>query len=412
MPSAFFTDPQILDGLRREPLGAHIDGFVHQLLDQDYSRHSGRHKLRLLRHLNHWLRRRRLGTTDLDEDRLAEFIRDRASRVSDQGGDRATLTHFLAQLRRVGAAPAQKPTVPRDARSHLEHSFAEYLSQERGLCQVTINGYLREVGLFIGQQSSWNNRSARRIRARDLNAFVLRRSRQVASKTLRTTVAALRFFCRFLLVRGDVTRDLSGAILAPANWQLTRVPKWLTVDEVERLLSHCDRRSEGGQRDFTVLLILARLGLRAGEVVSMTLDDIDWENGELLVRGKGSRLDRLPLPRDVGGALATYIHRWRPPSRSGRVFLCLNAPRQGFLGSQSIRAIVSSGLRRAGLNPPSRGAHLLRFTLAANILRQGGSLREVSELLRHRRSDTTAIYAKIDLNALRSIAPVWPGVGA
>jgi site-specific recombinase XerD len=156
------------------------------------------------------------------------------------------------------------------------------------------------------------------------------------------------------------------------------------------------------------LLLLARLGLRAGEVVGMTLDDLDWEAGELLVRGKGGRQDRMPLPGDVGKALATYLRRGRPPCGSRRVFICARAPRRGFTSSVAVCTIVRRALARAGLHPPSTGAHLLRHTLATEMLRRGASLTEIGEILRHRHPDTTAIYAKVDLEALRAVAPPWP----
>jgi len=159
-------------------------------------------------------------------------------------------------------------------------------------------------------------------------------------------------------------------------------------------------------------LLLARLGLRAGEVVGMTLDDIDWDAGELVVRGKGGRQDRLPLPRDVGQALATYVRHGRPPCASRRVFICAKAPRRGFTSSVAVCTIVRRALARAGLHPPSTGAHLLRHSLATEMLRRGASLAEIGEILRHRHPDTTAIYAKVDLRALRAVAPPWPGGAA
>jgi site-specific recombinase XerD len=300
--------------------------------------------------------------------------------------------------------------VPQDAKSRLERAFIEYLATERAVCQATIDNYLHEVTRFLGHQCAQRRLSPSQIKAKDLNAFVLRRGQKVGPKRVKLTVSALRSFCQFLRFRGDLKDDLAGAILTAPNWRLTVLPKSLTPSEVRRLLQQCNRRTAVGQRNFAIILTLARLGLRGGEVAAMTLDDIDWEAGELVVHGKGSRQERLPLPRDVGLAIATYLRRWRPRCVTRRLFVTVKAPIQGLKGQSSVGCIVRRALARAGLRPPMHGAHLLRFTLATNLLRGGGSLAEVGEVLRHRHPDTTALYAKVDLKALRTVATRWPGV--
>lgn len=319
------------------------------------------------------------------------------------------LQKFLAHLRKSGTVPTPAPLLPRDAKSRLERAFVDYLAKERGVCEATIDNYRHEVVRFLAHQYTRGSLSPLRIGAKDLNVFVLRRARQVGPRRAKLTVTALRSFCQFLRFRGDLTHDLSGAILTVPNWRLTSVPPSLAPHEVRRLLRQCDRRTRTGQRNFTILLILARLGLRASEIMLMTLDDIDWEAGEVVVRGKGSRHEHLPLPQDVGGAMATYLRRWRPRCPTRRLFVRLKAPIRGFRTYEAVSSIVKRALARAGLRPPTRGAHLLRFTLATNLLRRGGSLAEVAEILRHRHPDTTALYAKVDLRALRTVAPRWPG---
>ena len=225
-------------------------------------------------------------------------------------------------------------------------------------------------------------------------------------------LTALRAFFRFLRLRGETTVDLASSVLSVADWRRARVPQWIPAAQVKQILRHCDQQTVVGQRDYTIVLLLARLGLRAGEVVGMTLDDIDWDAGDLVVRGKGGRQERMPLPRDVGKALATYVRHGRPACASRRVFICAKAPRQGFTSSVAVCTIVRRALMRAGLHPPSQGAHLLRHSLATEMLRRGASLAEIGEILRHRHPDTTAIYAKVDFKALRAIAPPWPGAAA
>ena len=214
---------------------------------------------------------------------------------------------------------------------------------------------------------------------------------------------ALRSFFRFLYERGEIPTDLAASVLTVANWRLSDLPKFLEPEHVECLLGSCNRSAPTGRRDYAVLLLLARLGLRAGEVVHMTLDDIDWENGEITVRGKSLRHDRLPIPKDVGEALAGYLCH-RPRCSSRKVFLRIKAPRQGFVASSAIGDIVRRALVRAGLHPARKGCHLLRHTLAIKMLRGGASLAEIGEILRNELPRTTEIYTKVDVAALRALA--------
>jgi site-specific recombinase XerD len=224
-------------------------------------------------------------------------------------------------------------------------------------------------------------------------------------------VTALRSFLRFLLQRGEIDVDLAASVLTVADWRLSTVPKYLAAEEIERLLEALDRGTSTGRRDYAILLLLARLGLRAGEVVALELEDIDWRAGELNVRGKGLRHDRLPLLSEVGEALAAYLHTDRPKSPTRRVFLCMKAPCRGLAGPSTVTTIVRRALERAGLHPPTKGAHLLRHSLATGMLNHGASMAEVRELLRHRASATTEIYAKVDFSALRALAQPWPSIG-
>jgi site-specific recombinase XerD len=222
---------------------------------------------------------------------------------------------------------------------------------------------------------------------------------------------ALRSFFRFLRQRGDIRSDLVGAIPATTNWRLTGLPLSLGPKQVEALLDSCDQDTALGQRDYAILLLLARLGLRAGEVVALTLDDFDWDNGTLIVHGKGKRQERLPLPEDVGEAVANYLRGSRPHCASRRVFIRLHAPHRGFSSSVAIDDVVRRALARTGLDSEQKGAHLLRHSLATRLLGSGASLEQIAQLLRHAHPQTTEIYAKVDLQALRALAQPWPGGG-
>jgi site-specific recombinase XerD len=213
------------------------------------------------------------------------------------------------------------------------------------------------------------------------------------------------------LQRGLIDRDLAACVLTVANWRLASIPKYLTRDEIDRLLHTCDRTTAVGRRNRAILLLLARLGIRAGEVVTLELADLNWRVGEITVRGKGLRHDRLPLLTDVGEALAEYLHRDRPENPTRRVFLRMQAPRRGLAGPGTVSTVVRRALGRAGLRPPATGAHVLRHSLATGMLRHGASLTEIGQVLRHRTVSTTEIYAKVDVAALRALAHPWPGAG-
>ncbi len=222
---------------------------------------------------------------------------------------------------------------------------------------------------------------------------------------------ALRSFFRFLFQHGQTESDLSGAIPTVPQWRLAEVPKYLKPEEVERVVRGCQRDTPVAHRDHAIILLLARLGLRASEVIALELDDIDWRAGVLKVRGKGSSHDCLPLPADVGEAMAKYLRYHRPPCTTRRLFIRTKAPHQGFANPSSISTIVGRALKRAGLQPGFTGAHVLRHSLATGMLRSGASLDEIGEVLRHRAASTTEIYAKVDVRSLRSLALPWPTKG-
>jgi len=222
-------------------------------------------------------------------------------------------------------------------------------------------------------------------------------------------VTALRSFFRYLLHRGAIATDLAGCVPAVPNWSLSTLPRFLPAPTVEKLLKRCNRKTAVGRRNHAILLLLARLGVRAGEVINLSLDDIDWASGQITIHGKGGRSAPLPLPADVGTALAAYLRRDRPPSASRRVFLRHRAPLTGFANPSTLSSIVRRALQQAGIESAHMGAHVLRHSLATSMLRNGGSLDEIGELLRHQSPNTTAIYAKVDVAALHTLALPWPG---
>jgi site-specific recombinase XerD len=387
-------------------LSAHIDKFAELLADDGYTSQTVKTKTALVADLSHWLKQRRLPLAKLDEAGLKHF--QAHHRGSRGRGDVSTGRQLLEFLRRLEVIPALPQKVDRTALGQLTRDYERFLSSERGLAPATLISYLPIVRRFLTEHFGNEALCLQDLRPQDLHRFIVRQVPRGSRSYSKLMVTALRSFLRFLRQRGSIKTDLAAALFGVAHWRLSHLPKSLPPDQVERLLRCCDRGTASGGRDYAILLLLARLGLRGGEVLAMTLDDLDWERGEILVRGKGQRLERLPLPKDVGTALVHYLRQVRPACSTRKVFIRLKAPRRG-LRLSSICCVVRRALKRAGLNPDFKGAHLLRHSLATKMLRRGASLSEIGQLLRHRQPTTTQIYAKVDIKALRGIALPWMG---
>lgn len=387
-----------------------VPRFAARLAQCGYAKATTREYIRLVADFGRWLDRKAVSVADLDDRRLAEYLTHRRRRGFARRSHGTALQLLLRVLRDAGVAPpggtatvesGDMPSV------EMESAFTRYLVEERGVHASTRVSYVRVVRRFLSAHFRRRRADLGELRADDVSAFVVRETR-TRPNCIPVIVPALRVFLRWIHQRGSTEKNLAGCIPAVATWHLSTVPKSLPGEQVERLLQRCDRSTPSGRRDYAILLLLARLGLRAAEVVAMELGDLDWESGELVVRGKGGRQDRLPLPRRVGAAIAAYLRRGRPECSTRRVFIRARAPHRGFCSSVAVSNIVQRGLERAGLEPPRKGAHTLRHALACTMLRRGASLAEIGQILRHRSPDTTAIYAKVDIEALRTLALPWP----
>jgi site-specific recombinase XerD len=390
------------------PLASHVEGFAAQLSGKGYAQNTIHAKCNVLADLSRWLERRQLSLAALDEGRLRQFQVTRCRRIKAHRGDPATGQQILEYLRDRGDIAAAAQQIDRSPVACLTRDFEEFLHAERGLTRSTVVSYLPTVRCFLDERFGRGALRLDQLQPQDLHGFILREVQRVSRSQGKRAVTALRSFLHFLLQRGAIQTDLARTLPGVASWKLSHLPKSLSPEQVERLLACCDRSSPTGKRDYVILLLLARLGLRGGEVVAMTLEDLDWERGEIVVRGKGQRLERMPVPADVGAALAGYLCDVRPACTTRRVFIRMKAPLQGLAGPVAICCIVRRALQRAGLDPDFKGAHLLRHSLATNLLRRGASLGEIGQLLRHRQPTTTQIYAKVDITALRGIALPWP----
>lgn len=405
----FFKDPQTLLRLHEGPLGPYIESFAELLTDQGYARYSIRYQLRLVANFSRWLQQQRVTVNDLRPEHIGCYLQQRAQQRRIREGDAFALQRFLDILRQEGVMPEKKaPTVPTPAEL-LADKFRSYLRQERTLAQTTVTFYLEFISRFLQDRFTDGEVDLSVLCAVDIVGFVQRQAVCLHPKRAKVMTTALRCFLQYARYRGDIKLDLAAAVPTVANWTQASIPRFLSSDQVELVLAHCNRQTAIGRRDYAILLLLARLGLRAGEVASLTLDDIDWEAGHITILGKGGQQSQMPLPVDVGEAIAAYLKDGRPAVTSRRLFLRERAPIDGFRTQMGVGSVVKHALARAGIDSPHKGAHLFRHTLATRMLGEGASLAEIGELLRHRSPQTTTIYAKVDLTSLHALALHWPG---
>jgi site-specific recombinase XerD len=388
------------------PLEAFAPGFAAELERLGYSPIGATLQLRLMARLSRWLESQGLGAAGLMVDVVERFLAERrAAGYRDYVTARATAP-LLRFLRGLGVAPPSVPRVSTTAAEVLLERFGDYLSVERAVTAETVEGYVHAVRPFLAGLGGDGELDLRGLTAARVTAFVVARCPRQSRGAAKMTVTALRSLLGFLHVEGLIEHSLVGAVPSAASWRLSGLPRALEPDQVRRLLACCDRCTVAGRRDFAILVVLARLGLRAGEVAGLRLDDVDWRAGELVVVGKGRRAERLPLPVDVGEAITTYLTDGRPATAQDRcLFVRVKAPHRG-LTTGGITQVVVSAAKRADLGQIH--AHRLRHTAATEMLRAGAPLAEIGQLLRHRTPLTTAIYTKVDRERLRELARPWP----
>lgn len=387
------------------PLASHADGFYSWLIDcRFYAPLTAVGHLRLMAHVSRWLLSQGLDAAALTDDLLLEFVAARRAGYCNLRTLRA-LAPLVAYLRQVGVTPAP---VSAPAPVDLLQSFRCYLTVDRRLVTGSVDNYVQNARRFLAFCADQGVADLTAVKADQVSGFVLSERARRPSGSARHAVTPLRALLRFGQLRGITSADLALAVPRAASRRGAGLPRSLPPRDVTRLLASCDRRTSRGRRDYAMLLILSRLGLRAGELAALCLDDVDWRAAEIDIPGKRGRRERMPLPDDVGQALVGYLRRGRPETGDRRLFVRLDAPRTG-LSSGAVTAVVQTAGRRAGV--AVTGAHQLRHTVAVELLRAGAPMSEISELLRHRRPATTAIYAKVDLRALGSLARPWP-VGA
>ncbi len=396
------------------PMAAHLEPWVSSLIDKQYAAAVVFVKARHAVAFDLWLDGQRVELEDLSEIHLTQY-QDRRRRVrrpvraATRQQERRELVHLLHDLREQGLCPAALvDTTPAD---DLAASFGHHLLHQQGLADSSIERYRTVAWQFLTERYGSGAVDLSTIGAVDVIGFVQRQAKRLQPPAVKCVVKGLRSFLRYAQYRGDVAPELVAAVPAVASWACTpTLPKAIAAEHAQRAIDSCDLDTAIGLRDRAVLLLLARLGLRAREVIALQLEDCDWDRGHLLILGKGRRECVVPMPVDVGEAIAAYLERGRPTCKDRHLFLRSMAPVCGFLqGSDGIGSIVRYALRRAKIEAPHSGSHQFRHALAVRMLQGGASLPEISEVLRHRSPQSTSIYARVDIQALRSLAVAWPG---
>jgi integrase/recombinase XerD len=393
------------------PLAAYLSPFAKSLSFQGYSQRHLLREVMLAARFVQWINETRVVSNCVTSEDTSRYLRYRHRRRRANRGDAVALSRFIAFLRDKRVIPAEKgqPT-QLTAAERSAQAYGRYLREDRALATATIINYVPFIRDFLKDRFGNGPVQLSRLRAGEVARFVQSRVLRLHLLRAKLMTTALRSFFQYARFRGKVTLDLAAAVPIVANWSMTSIPRAIAPGQIRQLLASIDRHTAIGRRDYAILLLLARLGLRSGEVASLELEDVDWSAGHLSVLGKRGQRSEMPLPADVGKAIAAYLRHGRPRSISRRIFLRVKAPICGFRGACGVGSIVRHRLQRARINAPTRGAHQFRHGLATEMLREGASLAEIGAVLGHRHPDTTRIYTKVDLTALHTLAQPWPGV--
>ena len=391
------------------PLVPYLDSFARTLDEQGFKRHLLGRQIRVAANFSKWLQAEEVVAWDVTDEHARRFFEHSARQQSVRRGEFATLRRlmdFLGQLGVIRPLPEHEEATPIQ---QAVGAFATYLREERGLSEKTLIQYCPFIERFLSERFDHGLVEFAALRAVDVIGFVTQQAARLSPARAKAATTALRSFLRYLRHCGAIQLDLAAAVPTVPNWSMTGIPRAIAPEHVQAVFAHCPRDTPVGRRDYAILMLLARLGLRSGEIVALTLASIDWGAGCIAVAGKGNQATSLPLPVEVGEAIADYLRYGRPASSSRALFLRACAPIRGLGAGQSVATIVGAAIKRAGIETQHRGAHQFRHALAADMLRHGANLTEIGSVLRHRHTKTTGIYAKVDFAALRPLSLPWPG---
>ena len=394
------------------PLTGHLGAFVGSLIAQQFAASVIYVKAQHALAFDGWLAKHDVVLADLGDVHIERYQRRHRPRhqrivAETRRRERNHISQLLQYLRDSGVCPAARIEIT--AAADVAAKFARHLEAQQGLAATTIKRYRTVADRFLNERFGCGAVDLGALSPGDMIAFIRRRSECLQPPALKCVTTALRSFLRYAQYRGEVSKTLAAAVPTVAAWATTpAVPKAISPEHAQRAIDSCDLDTAVGLRDCAVLLLLARLGLRAHEIIALQLEDCDWDGGLLRLRSKTRREQLLPMPTDVGAAIAAYLRRGRPTSTDRHLFLLSKAPVRG-LRQGAVGTIARYALQRARVDAPHRGSHQFRHALAVRMLRGGASLREIGEVLRHQSPQSTSIYARVDIDALRSLTMPWPG---
>ncbi|NOT53639.1 MAG: tyrosine-type recombinase/integrase [Deltaproteobacteria bacterium] len=389
--------------------GQLVELYAARLVEVGLARHGTWRCLNVVGNLLDWMASHRTKLTNLDERMVERYLRQQGAKQCIQLGDRAALKRWLLTLRTAGtiAPAAVSLNTPQE---QIFAEFGDYLRSERGLAAKTIVHHLPAIRRFLCEVCPAGGSDLGRINQEVVIRYIECHAQDWSPSSAKSMCWSLRAFLRYLHHTGLNPRALAGCVPSIRQWKFASLPTYLSAVQVQKVLDGCDQASATGRRDYAILMMLSKLGLRADEVATLTLDDVDWRAGEMLVRAKGRQRARMPIASDVGAAVVAYLRHGRPKSSCRQVFLRSLAPHIGFASGSAITMIAKTALERAGIRGYAhQGAHIFRHSLATELLHSGATLSEIGQLMRHKSHDTTRIYAKVDIEALRTLSLPWPG---
>lgn len=401
----YYTRNWVLKRYAQGPLFPHLNSFANFLEQYGYRYGTGQRYVREVGRLSLWLDQQGIKTEAFSEQVIETYLGFRMQGLHSEV-KKGPYKRLLEYMYQADAIKAYK-----GLQSFLDqriHQYWNHLTQNRGLKPETIRRYVRVVKNFLSYRFGNGQITFSDLRPVDIEKYLLERSKRCTSLSLNGEASALRSFLRFLHLQGEISNHLLQCVPSAAYRPQREVPVFLNSTQISILLKQCNEKTPKGMRDKAILLLLIRLGLRAIEVYRLTFEDIEWQAGYITVRGKSLKSDRMPLLYDVGEAISTYLRYGRPKCSTRHLFVRSLAPFKPFSSSSAISNVVRQALNRAGLNPPRKGAHLLRYSFATQMLRQGACLAEIGHILRHKQDITTAVYARIDFKQLRPLARSWP----
>ena len=405
----YLSGSRLFRRLRSGTHGHLVELYAARLVEVGLARHGTWRSLNVVGNLLAWMASHRARLSNLDERMVESYLRHQRAKQTIQLDDRAALKRWLLTLRTAGTiAPAAVPV--NTPQEQIFAEFGDYLQSERGLTAKTIAHHLPTIRRFLFEVCPAGVSDLGKIKQDEVIRYVECHAQDWSPKSAKAMCWSLRAFLRYLHHTGLNPHALAGCLPSIRQWSLVSLPTYLTAAQVQKVLDGCDRASAVGRRDLAILLMLSKLSLRADEVATLTLDDIDWRAGEMIVRAKGRQRARMPITSDVGAGIVAYLRDGRPQSSCRQLFLRSLAPHTGFASASAITMIAKAALERASIQGYAHlGAHIFRHSLATELLRSGATLSEIGQLLRHKSHDTTRIYAKVDIEALRTLSMAWPG---